>query len=71
MANILKYKLNVTSKYKGVYFQKESGKWRAGISYRNKTIYIGLYLTEDEAALAYNAKAIELFGEFAVLNKVS
>ena len=33
-----------------------------------ENIYLGMYKTKEEAALAYNKKAIELFGEFAQLN---
>ena len=31
-------------------------------------ISLGRYSTEEEAAVAYNQKAVELFGEFARLN---
>ena len=51
-----------TSRYKGV--AKENSKWRAYI----RGMRIGLYDTQEEAALAYNAMAIEVFGRFAVLN---
>ena len=56
-----------TSIYKGVW--KETA-WRAGIKYNAKTIHLGSFKTEDEAARAYNAKALELFGEFAKLNEL-
>jgi hypothetical protein len=32
--------------------------------------HIGSYKTEIEAAKAYNKKAIELFGEYAKINKI-
>ncbi len=59
-----------TSKYKGVYFNKTINKWIAHIIINYKRTHIGYFDTEDEAALAYNKKAKELFGEFAVLNQV-
>ena len=31
---------------------------------------LGLYSDEAEAARAYNRKAIEIFGEFALLNEI-
>lgn len=40
----------------------------AGITVNRKQIYLGLYNTENEAALAYNKKAIEERGEYANIN---
>lgn len=56
-----------TSKYKGV--SKSKGKWIAQIGMNCRTIPIGRYSSEEEAAKAYNKKAKELFGEYAYLNK--
>lgn len=42
--------------------------WAARITYQNKGIHIGCYPTADDAARGYDAKALELFGEFATLN---
>ena len=50
--------------YKGV-FLHPSKKWMAYIRHNGKQIYIGLYKDIIDAALAYDKKAIELFGEFA------
>jgi hypothetical protein len=33
-----------------------------------KNIHIGMYPTIEEAALAYDKKAVEMFGQFARLN---
>lgn len=59
-----------TSKYKGVYQRKIGGMWDASIKKDGKKYNLGVYITEQEAALAYNKKAKELHGEFAVLNEV-
>lgn len=59
-----------TSGYKGVYWLKNAGKWRAKIDFNKKQIHIGLFDSKHEAAIAYNRKAIELFGEYASLNRL-
>ena len=61
---------NTSSIYKGVSWQKTANKWKSEIRINNKPQYLGLFINEIDAALAYNKKAIELFGEYAYLNKV-
>jgi len=56
--------------YKGVYFHKFSGKYYAEISMRGKKTRLGSFTDVRLAAEAYNAKALELFGEFANINKL-
>lgn len=53
--------------FKGVGL-RESGKWRAQLRTNGRTIYVGLFDTPEEAAAAYDRRAVELFGEFARLN---
>jgi hypothetical protein len=67
--NIKKY-AGKTSKYKGVWWNKERGKWQTDIKLDKKKRYVGRFEDENEAGLAYNAAAIALFGEFALLNEV-
>jgi len=58
-----------TSRYVGVCLRDRKTKcWRANIFYHNKQYYLGTYSTEKEAALAYDKKAIEFYGEQARLN---
>jgi hypothetical protein len=61
---------NTTSKYKGVNLNTRSPKkpWKAQIQYQKRKYDLGQHTTEEAAAKAYDAKAKELFGEFAVLN---
>ncbi len=59
---------NCSSQYKGVSWQKSSGRWKTIIVYRGKWIFIGYFDDEVSAAKAYDAKAQELFGEYAALN---
>ncbi len=56
------------SKYKGVFLCRKTGRFRARIVTKGKSIYLGYFASEEEAARAYNRKAAELFGEFAYLN---
>jgi hypothetical protein len=63
-----KKRKNTSSKYKGVAYIKPNRKWRAILS-ANKTHYwLGLFATEKEAAIAYNEKAREIYGELAYQN---
>lgn len=59
-----------SSIYKGVSFCRRSLKWAAYIALHGKQQTLGRFDTEEEAALAYNQKAVELFGEFAHLNQI-
>lgn len=62
----LELKLKIyTSKYKGICVK--DGKFVVRISYNNKRHYIGAFKNEDDAARAYNKKAIELYGNDAKL----
>lgn len=57
-----------TSKYKGVCYDKNRGTYNSKLQYNHKTINLGRYKTEEDAAKAYDKRAKELFGEFAILN---
>lgn len=57
-----------TSRYKGVSWENENSAWYARITIGYRPIFWGRFQSEEEAARAYDAKAIELFGEFANLN---
>lgn len=59
-----------SSPFKGVSFVNRSlsKPWRAQIKINGKAIHLHLHTTAEGAARAYDAKAKELFGEFARLN---
>jgi len=54
--------------YTGVY--KENNRYRAVISVNRKSIHIGMFATAEEAALAYNKKSRELYGEDGKINVI-
>ena len=58
------------SRYKGVSFFKDGKKWHAEIQAHGKRIYLGRFISEIDAAIAYNEAAKKHHGEFAVLNEV-
>lgn len=66
-ANIGKMKRRraATSKYKGVHWRKDRSRWSAELKIRDRSIKLGCYATELEAARAYDAAALQHFGEFA------
>ena len=54
------------SGFKGVHAQ--GSRWIASITHNRQLIHIGMFKTAKDAANAYDAKAVELFGEFALTN---
>lgn len=58
------------SKYKGVYLNGERNKWMARLKINRRTIFLGRFSSQEEAALAYNNAAKKYFGQFAKLNEV-
>jgi len=61
-------KIKNSTGYRGVV--KHANKYQAIIYVERKPVFIGSFETAKEAALAYNEKSIELFGETKSLNKV-
>lgn len=66
-----------SSRYKGVNWTGKNSKnrpWQATIhdkvDGKRRTVFLGYFANEADAARAYNAAAIERFGEFACLNDV-
>jgi hypothetical protein len=59
-----------TSKFKGVCFDKSRNKWISSIHFNGKQYYLGRYDNEVDAGLAYDKKAISLFGKFANTNEL-
>jgi len=59
-----------SSKFRGVSWEKRSGKWCAQIMIHYRHIHLGYFDDEVLAALAYNEAATKHFGEFAHLNEI-
>jgi hypothetical protein len=60
--------LGKSSRYKGVSWNKQIGKWKAGIQAKGKYRFIGYFISELHAALAYDMWAKATYGQFANLN---
>jgi len=54
-----------SSRFKGVSFDKQSGKWRATIGFEGQCTHLGYFDGEVEAARTYDRAAVERFGVFA------
>lgn len=59
------------SQFKGVCWNKGSGKWQASIYVDGRLKHLGCFDSELDAASAYDAAAAEHFGEFAYCNGVA
>ena len=62
------YSPRSTSFFKGVYFHKKHKKYRAQISVNRKTLHLGCFFSQTDAACAYDRAAKKYYGEFANLN---
>ena len=65
-----KKRSGVTSKFKGVSWDKARRRWKAVTAVKGRQIFLGRFNTEREAAQAYNGAVMRLCGAFAVLNNV-
>lgn len=61
-----------SSRFKGVYFRRNKQKhWHAQIRANKKSMHLGSFSTELEAARAYNEAAVRLHGEYAHINIIT
>lgn len=70
--NQRKHTEGVSSRYKGVSWRQRGncGRWVVTIKINDKSVYLGSFKDEKEAAIVYNKAASIHFGEFACLNIV-
>lgn len=59
---------NNTTGFKGVSYNKNVSRYIASIRDNYKAIFLGYYDTPEEAARAYDKKAVEIHGSYALLN---
>lgn len=64
MANTRLIRSNNKTGFKGITYRAETGRWIGQIA----GTYLGTFGSAEDAARAYDAAAIEMFGEFAQIN---
>lgn len=60
--------LGFSSQYKGVFWNSRAGKWASRIVFEGKSIHLGFYLEEIDAAKVYDKAARKYFKTFARVN---
>ena len=68
MHNRKKFRSNTTSQFIGVHLNKRDNNWKVQIRHQGKTIFLGRFDNEIDAAKAYDDAARKYHGEFARLN---
>lgn len=68
MMNQGKPNKNCSSKYLGVYWDKATNKWRVCVQIDGKTIHLGSFIIEEDAARAYDAAKKKHNQKFCRLN---
>ncbi|MBN2591864.1 MAG: hypothetical protein JXA81_00045 [Sedimentisphaerales bacterium] len=61
-------KINTTSKYRGVWYNRQTKKWRVTIVVNRRRKQLGYFRDEIDAARAYDKAAKHYYGQFAILN---
>jgi hypothetical protein len=59
-----------TSVYKGVWWNKRDRVWQACIKCDGRTIHLGSFRTQEQAAVSYNEAARKYHGDFSLLNNL-
>lgn len=57
-----------SNQYRGISWTPKLNKWTAKIKSDKKLVHLGVFIDEEQAALAYDIAAIQIFGYDAVLN---
>jgi hypothetical protein len=51
-----------------VFWFRRDGKWAAQINLAGRSTHLGYFVNEEDAARAYDAAALDVWGEYAYLN---
>jgi hypothetical protein len=62
------FKARTSSRFRGVCYYTARGNWFAYITYRGHRHHLGYFVREEEAAEAYDKRALKLLGKRAKLN---
>lgn len=46
-----------------MFWDRKTGRWRSQLGYNNRKIFMGYFNTPEEAAQAYDQKAVEIHGQ--------
>ncbi|MFH1370155.1 MAG: HNH endonuclease [Planctomycetota bacterium] len=68
VCNRSKTRSKTTSQFIGVSYNKIRRNWKAQVNHQRKTVFIGRFDSEIDAAKAYDKAAVKYHGEFARLN---
>ncbi len=66
--NMKKWARPTSSRFKGVKFCRQTGRWSSSLKVNRKVMWLGRHPTEEGAALAYDIAARKNFGSLARLN---
>jgi hypothetical protein len=61
-------KRNNSSGFKGVHWRRRDKVWQALLKIDGKLLHLGLFLTAEAGARAYDKAALKYFGDYACLN---
>ena len=71
IANLRPKKKETTSQYKGVSWDKKRKMWQSQIKDNYRSIFLGRYHSEEDAAEVYNIKCKEIYGDTAYQNNLT
>ena len=68
LMGVLQAEKKLTSRFRGVCWNKKNKRWQAAINHAGKYIYLGSFVHEEDAAKAFDQAAVKLRGHLAKTN---